>query len=403
MDLKPIPNPVIGIIVATILFCGLNLQQVGALDDEKSEYEKKRAKLEKMRAEKKGEYEKMRAEKIAKYLKMKNTGLEKRSEKIAEFERNMAAIENAELVQKRAQFEKQMAEKSAAKLQIIQKNAELKAKNDELKKKRAEQIAEFERNMAELEREEKAKLEQIKAEKKAQAEKESQETSAIEPIPETTSDKANEDTDVKVEVEDIEKEEANAQNEKRIALENAREQLKATYAKLVSEGTKERGEYQRTIGENLYYETMAEKQRLESSTSTNLPDNMWGPLVVNRYQDPEDHHPDYDIYMINGESLVGERLNMHKIFVFIGKLASNDSVAINCKIVDSKGTIVYETNYPPYMGEFTDTSYFFMVSCGDYTPTKPDTYTIISTFDSKNTLQESDESNNVSIDTLAVY
>src|SRR3989338_2522936 len=65
MDLKPIPKSVICIIVATILFCGLNLQQVGALDDEKSEYEKKRAKLEKMRAEKKAEYEKKLAEKIA--------------------------------------------------------------------------------------------------------------------------------------------------------------------------------------------------------------------------------------------------------------------------------------------------------------------------------------------------
>ena len=134
MDLKPIPKSVICIVVATILFCGLNLQQVGALDDEKSEYEKKRAKLEKMRAEKKSEYEKIRAEKIAEFVKMKNAGLEKvkkdelkkkRAEQIAEFERNMASIENTDLKQKRAQVEKVLAEKNTELQKVFQNNAEL--------------------------------------------------------------------------------------------------------------------------------------------------------------------------------------------------------------------------------------------------------------------------------------
>src|SRR3989344_6632278 len=402
MDLKPIPKSVICIIVATILFCGLNLQQVGALDDEKSEYEKKRAKLEKMRAEKKSEYEKIRAEKIAEFVKMKNAGLEKvkkdelkkkRAEQIAEFEMNMASIENTDLKQKRAQVEKVLAEKNTELQKVFQNNAELeKVKKDELKKKRAEQIAEFEMNMAELEKEEKTKLEKMRAEKKSEyekklAEKIAEDTSVIqaEPLPSETIS------------------EEKAQNEKRITLENARKQLKGTYEKLVSEGTKERGEYGLARIDNLYNEMMAAKQRLESSSSTNLPDNMWGALLIGRYGDPEDHHADTDIYIINGESLVGDRLYLYKYYVFVGELAPNDSVAANCKIVDSKGTVVYETDYPPYVGEFTDTNMLFAFACGDFTPTKPDTYTIISTFDSNNTLQESDESNNVSIDTLVVY
>src|SRR3989344_1464585 len=243
MDLKPIPKSVICIIVATILFCGLNLQQVGALDDEKSEYEKKRAKLEKMRAEKKSEYEKIRAEKIAEFVKMKNAGLEKvkkdelkkkRAEQIAEFEMNMASIENTDLKQKRAQVEKVLAEKNTELQKVFQNNAELeKVKKDELKKKRAEKKSEYEKKLAE---------------------KIAEDTSVIqaEPLPSETIS------------------EEKAQNEKRITLENARKQLKGTYEKLVSEGTKERGEYGLARIDNLYNEMMAAKQRLESSSSPNL-------------------------------------------------------------------------------------------------------------------------------------